>query len=551
MLRLMPKLSRRQMIHRTGLAFAAGAVVPAGLMAESPTAKRNPHGVVSGQPQAEMIGARVLADGGNAVDAVVAAALTAAVAAPHHTGIGGYGGHMVIAQKKGGKITAIDFNSAAPGAARAEMFAPNEKGNVPGAIHQWGWLAAGVPGILAGMQLALERYGTRSFRECVGPAIDLARDGIPLAPVDVSRLNGCAKQFRPDQGSRKLYFGGGDSVAAGAVLRNPDLAAMLTTLAERNSADSFYRGDIAQHIAEGFKKNGGLVTADDLAAYHAREVEPLAFAWKGCHIHTAPLTAGGLTVLQALTILRALNWDTMPADFARTHARIESLRFAWHDRLRLLGDPEKTDVPIAKLLSDEYAREAAAQIQRVVKEGTILPLETTPRKQTGTVHLSAVDRDGNMAACTLTHGGSFGARVTVDGLGLTLGHGMSRFDPHPGHPNAPGPGKRPLHNMCPTIVVRDGHPVLACGARGGRQIPNSVFEVLTQFVVLGKDMRAAVAAPRFETEGNRALQFEKTWPTDETEAATRIGYQIKTGLPATLSAVSFDARTGECGAALR
>lgn len=541
--------SRRGILQWTAKAAAAGALAPLPQFAagQSPASQ----GVVSGEPAAERAGAEMLAQGGNVVDAIICAALTAAVASPHNTGIGAYGGHMTIALANGGKITSIDFNSAAPAAARADMFPLDEKGNVRGAVHQYGWLAAGVPGILAGMQLALDKYGTRSFREAVGPAVKLARDGFKLSEALAKNMQGCGVQFRKDDGSRKLYLKDGEPLRPGEVFRNPEVAAMLATLAERNSVDSFYRGDIAQQIAGAFKKNDGILTADDLAAYRAREVEPVALSWRGFDIHTAPLTAGGLTVLQALRILQAMEWDRQPAGFPKTHARIEALRFAWHDRLRWLGDPDKSGVPVAKLLSPEYAGEAAVQIQRVVKEGKILPLRTESRRQTGTIHLSAVDRHGNMAACTLTHGGNFGARVTVEGLGLTLGHGMSRFEPRPGHPNSPGPGKRPLHNMCPTIVLRDGQPVLAIGARGGRLIPNAVFEALTQFVVLGRNMTEAVAAPRLHTEGNADVHFEKSWPAQDVESARRAGYKVKSGFAAVISAVSRDPKSGECRAAVR
>jgi gamma-glutamyltranspeptidase / glutathione hydrolase len=544
-----PHISRRRMIARTTKALAVCSFAPGVLPAADNTFSSR--GAISGEPAAEKIGAQILAQGGNVVDAIVAAALTAAVASPHNTGIGGYGGHITIALANGKKVTAIDFNSAAPAAAREDMFAPDEKGNVRGAANQFGWLAAGVPGVLAGMQLALDRYGTRSFREVVQPAIELARDGFTLTPGLANTIAGAATAFRTDEGSRKLFFQDGEPLTAGSTYRNPDLAEMLSSLARRNSVDSFYRGDIAGHIADEFKKHGGLVTAKDFAAYRAREVEPLALKWGDCDVRTAPLTAGGLTVLQALVILRALKWNKLPAEFARTHARIEALRFAWQDRLALLGDPEKVKVPVAKLLSPDYAEEAAAQISRVVKDGKILPLTTQPRSQPGTIHLSAVDKDGNMAACTLTHGGSFGARVTVDGLGLTLGHGMSRFEPRPGHPNSPGPSKRPLHNMCPTIVLRDGRPVFAVGARGGRQIPNAVFEVLTQFIALGRPMTEAVAAPRLHTEGNVELSLEKTWPASDLQPLARVGYFLKTGFAAVVSAVSFDAKSGACRAATR
>ena len=156
-----------------------------------------------------------------------------------------------------------------------------------------------------------------------------------------------------------------------------------------------------------------------------------------------------------------------------------------------------------------------------------------------------------LAVITLTHGNSFGARVTVDGLGLTLGHGMSRFDPHPGHPNCPGPGKRPLHNMVPTLLLRDGRPVLAIGGRGGRKIPNALFEVLTRHVGLGESLEAALAAPRPHTEGNLNLELEAKWPVAEAEALAKLGYKVKTAGSATLSAAAFDPQTRECRAAMR
>jgi gamma-glutamyltranspeptidase/glutathione hydrolase len=247
-----------------------------------------------------------------------------------------------------------------------------------------------------------------------------------------------------------------------------------------------------------------------------------------------------LTTLQMLAILRALGWEKLPAGLARTHARLEAMRLAWRDRLTLLGDPEFAKVPQAELLSEDYARECAEKIRATVRAGKILAHIVTPRDHGGTLSFSAIDPHGNFANLTLTHGNSFGARVMVDGLGLTLGHGMSRFDPHPGHPNAPGPCKKPLHNMVPTIITRGGRPVMAVGGRGGRRIPNSMLEFLTQSIVLGAPLDAALEAPRVHTEGDAMLEFEKSWPKDEIEALAKFGYTVKTGGAATLSAVAIE-----------
>lgn len=532
-------INRRTMLHRSAVAALTTTWALRGLSAAE--REQSTHGYVIGEPTAEKVGARVLADGGNAVDAIVAAALAAAVAAPHQTGIGGYGAAGMFAVDGGRRIVALDANSAAPAAMRADTFKPDGSGQVPGRVNEFGWLAAGVPGILAGVQLVLNCFGTRPFCELVQPAIAIARDGFPWPASVAGTIRSAAKQFENDPGSRKLFFRDGQPLAAGEKFQNPELAELLNTLAKANSVEAFYRGDVARCIAAEFQKHDGLVTTGDLAAYRARLVEPLRLKCGEHTIQTAPLSAGGLTVLQALATLQALGWDKLPAGLPRTQSRIEALRLAWRDRLTLLGDPNGANVPQTKLLSAEYARESADRIKSAVSEGKRLSHSVTRREHGGTIHLSAADKHGNLAAVTLTHGNSFGARVTVDGLGLTLGHGMSRFDPHPDHPNAPGPGKRPLHNMAPTIVTHGGQAVLAAGGRGGRKIPNAMFELLTEFVVRGQPLDAAIAAPRCHTEGDDTLEFEKSWPASETSELAKLGYNIKTGGSATLSVVASEA----------
>jgi len=478
-----------------------------------------------------------LAGGGNAIDAAVAAALTAAIVAPHQTGIGGYGGHMSLYTAKSNKITAIDFNSHAPVAATPDMFPLDAAGKVVGRKNMYGWLAAGVPGILAGLHLALTKYGTKSFREIVQPAIGLAREGFPAGAAAAS-IKAAANHLAADPASRALYVKDGQPLSATDHYANPDIAKLLESLAADNSVELFYRGEIAQRIAAAFAKNGGLVTAADLAAYQAREVVPLRMTWGNWTIHTAPLTAGGATVLHAMLLMQELKWaERDPASADALQMQVEAFRYAWQDRLELFGDPQGKASPLEKLLQPEAIRLAAGKIEKAVAAKQPLPVRTTSRPDQGTINLSAADRSGNLVAVTLTHGGSFGARVTVPGLGLTLGHGMSRFDPHAGHPNAPGPHKRPLNNMCPTVVGKNGRPVIALGARGGRKIPNAVAEVLLQLAAREKSLADAVAAPRMHTEGQLALSFEKAWPPAPLEELKQRGYQVTTAASATVSAV--------------
>jgi gamma-glutamyltranspeptidase/glutathione hydrolase len=511
--------------------------------------------VICPEPTAAQVGNKVLADGGNAVDAAVAAALTACVVASTNCGAGGYGGHMTIGLAREKKITSIDFNTVAPAAARPEMFHVDSQGNAIGGLNTTGWLAAGVPGTLAGIQLALERYGTRPLGELMAPAITLAQEGFPLSHPMAGAMKATAEQLRKFPGSAKLLLkADGQPYKEGELYYNHDLAAMLETLAKRNSVDSFYKGDIAQHIAEEFQKNGGLVTAADLASYAAREVTPLQQEWNGFEIFTAPLTAGGLTVLEAINILKAMGWSREKAGPMRTHGKLEALRLAWRDRLKLLGDPAVAKVPVRQLLSWDYALDAAKAIEKAVHEQRPLDLPVVRHEDNGTMNITAVDGHGNMVAMTLTQGSSFGSKVTVEGLGLTLGHGMSRFDPVPGRPNSIAPGKRPLDNMCPTVLTRRGKPVFAVGGAGGKHIPNCIYDVLWSYAGLHESMETAMQRPRLNTIGDLAVEVEEGWPDDDFKYLKSLGYDLKKvplGTLARVGAVMFDPGTGECGGALR
>jgi len=254
-------------------------------------------------------------------------------------GIGGYGGHMVIAWPKGEKVTAIDFNSAAPAAAREDMFSVDEHGGVKGEANLYGWLAAGVPGTLAGIQLAVDRYGTRPFRDLVRPAIRFAREGFE---VGASFGRTARAEFQKDPGSARLLLDKGEPLA-GTIFRNPDLAAMLETLAARKSVDSFYRGDIGERIAAAFQQHGGLVTAADMAAYHAREVQPLddAEGWSGYEaVGEADPEGRFYDSFLDDTITRAI--DALPAEYreAVILSDIHELRYA--EIAEVLGIPEGT-----------------------------------------------------------------------------------------------------------------------------------------------------------------------------------------------------------------
>ena len=524
--------TRRALLRLAGQAATGVALAPYGTFGAAVTSP-DPAGMVIGNAIAARIGLEVLQGGGNAIDAAIAAAFAAGICTPGSCGAGGYGGHAVIALA-GGRITTIDFNSAAPARARADMFPLDAQGQVVGNVNTHGWLAAGVPGTLAGLELALQRYGTRPLRDILAPAIELCASGRHAAAVrGIDNEPPVKSAAGPTAGSPAL---------PGNQDRNTALARFLRTIAARNSAESFYRGDLAATVAAAFQRHGGLVTREDLAAYRAREIAPLTFSWNGATLHTAPLTAAGALVFAALAALQALDWPRLSPE-ERLHAKVEALRLAWADRLHFWGDPDQVAVPLARLLSATHAADSATKITTALRARRPVPLQVDPSPAGGTTHLSAGDRHGNMIAITLTHGGPFGARISVPELGLVLGHGMSRFDPRPGRPNSPGPGKRPINNMCPTIVTRAGVPVLAAGGTGGTRIPNSLFEVLLNHIGLGTPLAAAHAAPRIHADGTLYLGLEKKHSAADEALLRRIGYTTTRAASANISAVAFTAAT--------
>lgn len=522
------RLSRREALRLAGGAVLAGGLAPE--LLRSASGAPTPRGSIVGNPVAARAGERVLQEGGNAIDAAITAAFAATVCSQVNCGLGGYGGHAVIALAGGMGVTSVDFNSTAPAAAHAAMFPLDEKGAVRGGVNTRGWLAAGVPGTLAGLELIQTRFGTRSLRQCLQPALALAESGVHAGPIRA--VDGAASGDRP-----------GETLADRAKRRNQDLIGSLRQLAADNSAESFYRGDIAVRLAAAFERHGGLVTRADLAAFRAREVPPLTLEWNGHVLHTAPLTATGALLLEAYAALRALDWNRLsPED--RLHAKLEALRLAWADRTRHWGDPEHVKVPLDRLLSPAQAERNASLIRTALDRRQPVRLDVDPSRAGGTINLSAADRDGNLIAITLTHGGGHGAQVVADGLGIILGHGMSRFDPRPGLPNSPGPGKRPINNMCPTIVTRGGVPVLAAGGAGGTRIPNSLYEVLLSHVGLGASLDEALASPRLDTSGTLQLTLEKKHSAADEAFFRARGYTTRRGPSANISLAAFDPATG-------
>ncbi|MDP6775484.1 MAG: gamma-glutamyltransferase [Candidatus Latescibacteria bacterium] len=511
------------------------------------------HGAVVGQPEADTAAVNVLKKGGNAVDAAVTAALLAGVLAPHATGFGGYGGVMLI--YTGGEVRCIDFNTVAPGAASSKMYevvrSDGRYGStVRGRSNSVGHLAISVPGVLAGLAMALERFGTTTMADALAPTIRACQNGFRVSATLASRIEACEKQIREFPETSRLLLLDDAPASSGDRLKNPNLGKLLEQIADKG-VDEFYKGRIADRIVKHVQDNGGILSKEDMEAYEPRLVEPVHVQCAGCDLYSAPLCGAGVSLLQMCRIAEVVELDVWERDAARlAHGMTEAMRNAWLDRYRHFGDPRTVDVPVEMLLSDVSIGAAGKEVADLVSEGKHGQCLLRPLGVGGTVHLSVVDEERNMVSLTLTHGPSFGSFVTLPRMGLLMNGGMSRFDPGSGLPNSVGPGKMPVMNMCPTIVLRDRNPFLTIGASGGTRIPSSVFQVLARRLVLQEDIDWAVSAGRVHSEGNEWVRIDEEFGEAAPQYLKEVGYTVRQGgAAAKVRAIEVD-ESGELTAVL-
>ena len=490
------------------LAFVAAAE------AASPPPVAAEHGmVVTAHRLATRVGVDVLKDGGNAVDAAVAVGYALAVVYPAAGNLGG-GGFMTI-RLADGRRSFIDFRETAPAAARPDMYL-DAQGNVVKERSRKGHLAAGVPGTVAGLELAREKYGRLPRAALLAPAIAYAERGFALDAGDAAMFATATDDFRRDAASAAIFLDHGAPWAEGRRLVQKDLAKTLRAVAARG-ADGFYRGPVAAAIAASSRAGGGLITEADLRGYRARERAPVECDYRGLHVVSAPPpSSGGVIVCEILDILEAYplkdwGWGSAQA----VHAEIEAMRHAYLDRNSYLGDPDSVANPIERLLDRGYAariREAIdpkrAGDSRALRPG--VPPHAPLSEGSNTTHYSIVDDQGNAVAVTYTLNDWFGARVTAAGTGVLLNDEMDDFTAKPGVPNLYGlvqgaanaiaPGKRPLSSMSPTIVTQDGRLLMVLGTPGGSRIISAVVLTLLNVVDYGMTIQEAVDAPRIHQQ---------------------------------------------------
>jgi gamma-glutamyltranspeptidase/glutathione hydrolase len=468
------------------------------------------HGMVVAQErQAAQIGADVLRRGGNAVDAAVATGFAMAVTYPRAGNIGG-GGFMVIHSRERGEDVAIDYRETAPAAMTRDIFlGPDGKPDI--AKSRDSALGIGVPGTPAGLVLALEKYGSGKFTlaELLKPAIDLARDGFVIADdLGDTLASGQRRMARWPSATKIFSDADGKPLRDGDRLVQPDLAATLSAISEQGPR-GFYEGPVAEKLAKAVVDAGGIMTTEDLKSYQAVIRAPVRGTYRGYDIVSMPQpSSGGTVLLETLNILEGFPMSDMKQGSAPSlHLIIEAMKRAYADRARYLGDPSFVNAPVAILIAKDYAaKQRAGMDPERATPWTDALSATPPREGSNTTHYSVVDSLGNAVSNTYTLNFPYGVGLVAEGTGVLLNNELDDFTAAPGASNAfglvgfeanlPGPGKRPLSSMSPTIVLKDGKPVLVTGSPGGSRIISAVLQVIVNVLDYRMDVAAAVAAPR-------------------------------------------------------
>lgn len=454
------------------------------------------------------IGAQVLADGGTAVDAAVAVGFSLAVTLPRAGNIGG-GGFMLVYDAESGETIAIDYREMAPFGATRDMFL-DENGDADPELSRYSHKASAVPGTVAGLYLAHQKFGHLPWQRLVQPAVDLAREGIVVTHDLATQLRDRQPFLCLDMTTCQYFYkAGGEPYAMGERLVQSDLADSLQQISD-NGPDAFYRGPIAEKIAAEMQQGGGLVDRASLAAYAPVVREPLKGNYRGYDIVAMPPTSsGGVHVLQMLNILEHFpirEFGEGTADEA--HVLAEVMRLAYADRSEHLGDPDFYDVPVDWLLSEAYAAELAATIdmQKARPSSDVKPGIPVPVESEDTTHFTVMDIDGNVVTNTYTLNTSYGSGISVDGAGFLLNNEMDDFVSKPGVPNVYGllggeanavaARKRPLSSMTPVLVFADGKPWFGTGSPGGSRIITTVLQMIVNVIDHGKGIADAVHMPR-------------------------------------------------------
>ena len=518
--------------------------------------------VVAQESRAARIGIEILDRGGNAVDAAVAVGFALAVTYPRAGNIGG-GGFMVIHLAKDNRDTTIDYRETAPAAATKDMFL-DAHGEPDPAKSRDSALSIGVPGTVAGLALAHQKYGSGKLplADLIAPAIRLAQQGFLVEDDTADSLPGAAKRLARWPSAAGIYLkNGGQPLQAGDRLIQFDLADTLQSIA-REGPRAFYQGRTASQIAAAVHKAGGIMTKDDLANYHAVERAVVRGSYRGYSIVSMPPpSSGGVHLIEMLNILEGYDLAKLGRGAPSLHLLIEAMKRAYADRAVFMGDPDAVTMPIAGLTSKKYAAALRASIgERATPSADIRPGKPADFEGQNTTHVSVIDRDGNAVSNTTTLNFSYGVGLVADGTGVLLNNELDDFTAKPGSANAyglvgfnanlPGPGKRPLSSMAPTIVLKDGKPYLVTGSPGGSRIISAVLQVIVNAIDFHMPIAEAVSAPRLHHQWQPEEVFaEPDFSPDLLDALKARGHSIVPTQPHTAANSIAVTKDGYVGAA--
>jgi gamma-glutamyltranspeptidase/glutathione hydrolase len=512
------------------------------------------HGMVaSSEPLASELGVQILREGGNAVDAAVAVGFALAVTHPVAGNIGG-GGFMLI-RLASGEAVVVDYREAAPTAASRNMYVDSHGELIPRASTV-GALSAGVPGTVAGLALAEEKYGKLGLARVIAPAVHLARDGFVVSYSLSESLRQDGDRLSKFDASRRIFLRDGRYYEPGEIFRQPELAETLEAVAHLG-AKGFYGGPVARAIAATMQKYHGLITEQDLARYHPVVRQPLLGHFRGYEILSVPPpSSGGVALIEMLNILEPLDLG-VPDSFESMHFMVEAMRHAYADRAAYLGDADFVSVPVARLTSQAYAAKLRDEILHSKPDAPIASGNPKAFESSQTTHYSAVDDDGNAVANTYTLNNGYGSGVTVEGAGFLLNDEMDDFAAKPGSPNLYGlvqgeanaiaPNKRPLSSMTPTVVLQGGKLRLVLGSPGGGMIINTILEVLLNNLIFKMDILQAVSFPRFHHQWmpDRLILERVGFSADTIQKLRDAGYQVDVrGWMGDCEAIEIDPHSG-------
>jgi gamma-glutamyltranspeptidase/glutathione hydrolase len=464
-------------------------------------------------------GHEVLRQGGNAVDAAIAAAAVLTVVEPRNGHLGG-DTFMQVHLAAENRVIALNGSGAAPAAATADAY------RALGGIPEHGLLSSTVPGTVSAWALAAERFGSRLLGELLQTAIAYAREGVPVTPRLHRQLTTDAAVYRHYPASARVFLPDGKVPEVGETLRQPDLGDSLERIAQ-GGREEFYAGSLTERMVSFAAANGGLFTRADFAAHRTEELEPIRLAYRGYTVFEQPPVSQGIVVLLALNTLRHFDLPSLGLGSAETlHLLIEALKLAFADRLRWCGDPAFVDIPLDMLLSPEHGREQAGRIDPDRAQPLRLPYQVQP----DTTSLCAADQFGNMV--TYIHSLFSGAGVVLGDTGVLMNSRILGFSLDPDDPNCLAPGKRPMHTLNTYVVQKDGESVLVGGTPGAHWQVQTNLQMLTNLLDFGLDLQAAIAAPRFsigdyESLGNPVIKLESRVPPETVDGLRRRGHEIE------------------------